>query len=144
MKRESFVLYTKINEIVKKLTDAQKGKLFQAILDYQETGEVAEMETIVEVVFLPIKHDMDANAKKYDEVKKARSLAGKKGMEKRWKKDNKAITNDNTVITGDNKNNYNDNDNDNVTVKPTKKGLTVTEQKEAEKAKEEVLKKIRR
>ena len=33
-KNSSFILFTKINEVVKELTNEQKGLLFQAILDY--------------------------------------------------------------------------------------------------------------
>ena len=103
MKRDSFILYTEINDVVKELEDDQKGKLFQAILDYESTGEVPEMDTLIKCVFIPIKRDLDENNEKWDQVKKARSEAGKKGMESRYNKTNKAITKPNTVITNDNK-----------------------------------------
>jgi hypothetical protein len=40
---------------------------------------------------------------KYQEIKEKKSEAGRKGMAKRWGKDNTVITDDNTAITKDNK-----------------------------------------
>lgn len=113
MKRDSFILYTEINEVVKELSDEQKGKLFQAILDYEETGEMPEMDVLVKCVFLPIKRDLDKNDEKWRETARKRSEAGKKGMASRYNKDNNDVTNDNNVITNDN---YVKNDLTNVTV----------------------------
>lgn len=115
MKRESFVLYTKINEVVKELDDGQKGRLFQAILDYEETGEMPELDQLLRLVFIPIKQDLDKNNEKWESQSKARSEAGRKGMASRYNKDvtepNKDITESNkdksaeTVITEPNKTN---------------------------------------
>ena len=38
--KDSFVLYTKINEMVRELEGADKGRLFQALLDYAESETV--------------------------------------------------------------------------------------------------------
>lgn len=102
MKRDSFILYTEINDVVKELSDEQKGKLFQAILDYEESGDVPEMDTLIKCAFLPIKRDLDKNDEKWRETSKKRSEAGKKGMFNRYNKSNKSITKDNDVITNDN------------------------------------------
>lgn len=80
---DSFVLFTKISETVSEMTDEEKGKLFQAILDYQTTGEVPEMDKLVRLVFLPIKHDMDYCAQKRTEAQEQKSIAGKKSAEAR-------------------------------------------------------------
>ena len=80
---DSFVLFTKISETVSELTDEEKGKLFQAILDYQTTGEVPEMDKLIRLVFLPIKHDMDYCAEKRAEAQEQKSIAGKKSAEAR-------------------------------------------------------------
>lgn len=96
MKRESFVLYTKINEVVKELDDGQKGRLFQAILDYEETGEVPGLDQLLRLVFIPIKQDLDKNNEKWESQSKARSEAGRKGMASRY---NKNITETNKDIT---------------------------------------------
>ena len=86
MKKESFVLYTKINEVVRELSDEQKGRLFQAILDYEETGEPPELDQLLRLVFIPIKQDLDRNSEKWEAQTKARSEAGKKGMASRYGK----------------------------------------------------------
>ena len=117
--RETVLLYTSIKEPVDALTDEQAGKLFKAILAYQTDNDVV-LDGLLNVVFLQVKQQIDYNNDKFDETTKKRSEAGKKGMESRWNKNNKdnnVITNDNdviSVITPDNKNNYNDNDNVNV------------------------------
>ncbi len=86
MRKDSFVLYTKINEVVRELTYEQKGKLFQAILDYEETGEQPELDQILRLVFIPIKQDLDRNNEKWEARSRARSEAGKKGMASRYGK----------------------------------------------------------
>lgn len=116
--RDTVLLYTSIKEPVDELTDEQAGKLFKAILAYQTDNDVV-LDGLLKVVFLQIKQQIDYNNDRFDDTSKKRSEAGKKGMEKRWNKnnnDNNVITNDNNVkdvITSDNKNNYNDNDNGN-------------------------------
>lgn len=87
-KNSSFILFTKINEVVKELTNEQKGLLFQAILDYQETGIVPEMDILIRVVFLSIKHDMDYCAEQREESIRKKSEAGKKSAEVRAAKAN--------------------------------------------------------
>lgn len=84
----SFVLFTKINDVVKELTNEQKGILFQAILDYQETGVVPDMDILIRVVFLPIKHDMDYCTEQREELLRKKSEAGKKSAEVRAAKAN--------------------------------------------------------
>lgn len=85
---DSFVLFTKIDEVVSELTIEQKGQLFQAILDYQKTGVVPEMEKLLKVVFLPIKHDMDYCTEQREKAQQQKSEAGKKSAEARSKKAN--------------------------------------------------------
>ena len=77
--KDSFVLYTKITETVEKLTTEQKGKLFQAILDYENGKEPIFDDLCVELVFTPIKQDLDVNTDKWEKTKEARKLAGSKG-----------------------------------------------------------------
>ena len=87
-KNSSFILFTKINEVVKELTNEQKGLLFQAILDYQATGIVPEMDILIKLVFLPIKHDMDYCSEQREESIRKKSEAGKKSAEVRAAKAN--------------------------------------------------------
>ena len=84
MKRDSFILYSKITETVELLDNEQKGILFQAILDYANEKEPQIDDTAVKIAFTPIKQDLDANNEKWEESKKLRSEAGKKGASSRW------------------------------------------------------------
>ncbi len=84
----SFVLFTKIDEVVRELSLEEKGMLFQAILDYQKTGEVPEMDKLLRVVFLPIKHDMDYCEEQKQKAQQQKSDAGKKSAESRSMKGN--------------------------------------------------------
>ena len=90
----SFVLFTKINEVVKELTNEQKGQLFQAILDYQESGEVPDMDVLIKLVFLPIKHDMDYCTAQREEATRKKSEAGKRSAEVRSTKAKQAEQNE--------------------------------------------------
>jgi len=99
MAKDSFILYTEINDVVKELDDEQKGILFQTILDYEITGEIPDdLDKMIRLVFLPIKRSLDRNNEKYEETAKKRSEAGKKGMASRYNKSNNVITN----LTNDN------------------------------------------
>lgn len=125
MNKESFILYNSFYEPIKVLKNEQLGKLFRAIFNYTINGEITQDNEIL-VAFMFIKNQLDLDTKKWEESKQQRSEAGKKGMEKRWGKQNNNvindITNDNTVINditkitvNDNVNvNVNDNVNDNI------------------------------
>ena len=108
-KRESFVLYSNLKDVLDVLTDEQSGKLFKAIVNYNNGIEPQFDDAVLAMAFIPIKQGLDSNNAAWEETKKARSEAGKKGMEKRWgNRDTKAITGDNkdnNVITNNNKDN---------------------------------------
>ena len=74
---DSFVLFTKLKVMVSQLDDVEAGQLFRAILDYQATGEVPQMDRIVAVVFAQAKADMDYCKEKKDQQKEKASQAGK-------------------------------------------------------------------
>ena len=117
--KDSVLIYTENKDIIDELTDAQAGEVFKAIMLYQVCDGVYEFtDPVSKIAFLGIKKQIDRCNESYEETKRKRSEAGKKGMEKRWSvnnkdvsKNNNRITNDNTVITENNKNNLNDNDN---------------------------------
>jgi len=106
---ESFVLYAEIIEVLKVLTNEQKGILFQKIVEYANGLEPEFDDPVLGMAFINIKLGIDRNNSKWEKTKEARSKAGKKGMQNRW--DDTSITNDNKnnnvtkPITNDNKNN---------------------------------------
>ena len=78
--KDSFVLYTSMLQSTRKLSLEQKGKLFEAIIEYQTTGEVPEIDDLaVDIYFDMIKNQMDIDNKKYKETLEKRREAGKKG-----------------------------------------------------------------
>ena len=90
--KKSFLLYCDLIHTVQKLSDEQAGKLFKHVLEYVNDLNPETEDLLTEVCFEPIKQNLKRDLRKYEEIRKKKSDAGKKGMKKRWKKDN----NDNT------------------------------------------------
>lgn len=108
--------------------------MLDAIIGYAQSGALIEMKPLAKMAFSFIKREMDFNKSKYEDTKRKRSDAGRKGMEARYgskqansdvmtevtnvTEDNKAnnVTNVITEVTSGNKSNYNVYVNDNVNV----------------------------
>lgn len=115
--KKSFILYVDLISVVEKLSNEQAGILFKIIMDYVNDKNPVIHDLLMEVAFLPIKNQLKRDLKIWQEQRKQRSSAGKKGMEKRWGTDNtvkKNITDDNTVIKSITNITVNDNVNANV------------------------------
>lgn len=85
--RSSFVLYTKIEEVIKALDDSQTAALFRAIISYEKTGEVPEIsDPVVNVAFIPVRQDLDITNERWDIERDRRSEAAKKANNVRWNK----------------------------------------------------------
>ena len=95
--RNSFILYSSYEEVLKELPKEEIGELLMAIFAYQRTGEKPELTGGANIAFGFIKNQLDIDAEKWAKEVENRSKAGKKGMEKRWGK--KSITEDNSVIS---------------------------------------------
>lgn len=106
--KESFILYNSFYEPIKTLKNEQLGKLLRAIFNYTINGEITQEEDIL-IAFMFIKNEIDKNNEKWQEEKRKRSEAGKKGMASRWNKS------DNNVIDSYNKYNNVINDITNIT-----------------------------
>lgn len=78
-KKDSFILYTDQKAVLDKLTDEQAGKLIKAIYEYVETGNMPELDNVIDLVITPFKTILDKDKAKYEEVSKARAEAGSKG-----------------------------------------------------------------
>ena len=80
MQKNSFVLQTRLNSLVAKLSDKQAGTLFKGILNYAENGVKATFEDgMVDIVFEMVKQDIDYTAQKYAEICKRNADNGKLG-----------------------------------------------------------------
>lgn len=90
--KKSFLLYCDLIHTVQKLSDDQAGKLFKHVLEYVNDLHPKTEDLLTQVCFEPIKQNLKRDLQKYEAIRKKKSEAGKKGMAKRWAKDN----NDNT------------------------------------------------
>ena len=106
MDKNSFLIYLDYQEQFDLLTDEQAGQLIKAIIRYEKTGEITELDGMTKMAFSFIKTQLDRDREKWKEEKQKRSEAGKRGMAKRWGDNNK----NNNVITEDNKDNSVKND----------------------------------
>lgn len=78
--KKSFVLFTDRKKEIDMLSDAQCGVLFKAILRYVDTGERLESDDLVlQVLFSVFTSQIDECAEKWEEAKRKRVEAGKKG-----------------------------------------------------------------
>lgn len=82
--KKSFILYTDINETVRKLTDDEAGKLFKTICSFvcDENPEITDRLT--ELLFEPIKQSLKRDLKKYEDKSGKNSESGRLGNLKRW------------------------------------------------------------
>jgi len=90
--KKSFLLYCDLIHTVQKLSDDQAGKLFKHVLEYVNDLNPTTEDLLTQVCFEPIRQNLKRDLQKYEQIRKKKSEAGKKGMAKRWAKDN----NDNT------------------------------------------------
>lgn len=79
--KDSFILYTEQKEVVDKLSDEQAGKIFKAIYEYVQTNKMPKLDGLLDIIIIPFKQSLDRNTEKWEEIKKKRSEAGKKGAE---------------------------------------------------------------
>ena len=121
MAKDSFILYTEQKEVIDKLSDEQAGKLIKAIYEYVETEKMPELDSLLDIVIIPFKQNLDRNKEKYNKISEIRAKAGAKGgKQKKQKQTKESKCNDNDNVNenenvNDNENvNVNDNDNENV------------------------------
>ena len=80
MDKKSFILYLDRKKEINLLTNEQCGILFKAIFDYVETGIAPEISDLaVRILLSFLITQIDDNATKWEEAKKKRSEAGKRG-----------------------------------------------------------------
>lgn len=120
--KKSFVAYCEWLESFEMLEDEEAGKLIKHLLRYVNDLEPELEDRLLKIAFQPIKQHLKRDLNKYEEVKKKRAEAGKKGGLKTQRKAKQAIAKtekqnqaNQAVNDNDNDNgNVNENDNDNV------------------------------
>lgn len=80
MAREYFCAYHSFREWMRMLTDAEKGRLFDALLVYSETGEQLSLGGKEAALFPAMKWQIDRDAQQYEEKCRVQSDNAKK----RW------------------------------------------------------------
>lgn len=77
--KDSFILYQEHKEIFETLTDDEAGKLIKAIFEYEDTGQITQLDKSLKLAFIPIKNALDKNKEKYEKVVERNKENGKKG-----------------------------------------------------------------
>ena len=86
MKKEFLLFYSSWYTVIKDLPAEIKLEIYEATIEYGLYGTTTELTPMANIAFGFIKDDIDRNAKTYEEIKKQRSEAGRKGSEARWGK----------------------------------------------------------
>lgn len=79
MSREYFNAYHSILEAMEPLNDAERGRLFTALLIYSSTGATEKLSGNERFVFPGLRSQIDRDIKKYDDYCQQQSENGKKG-----------------------------------------------------------------
>ena len=75
----SFIVFHDWLEPIEHLSDADCGRLFRSMIKYSETGEIPSFDGAVAMAFAFIRPVMDRNAEKWEDERRQRSEAGRKG-----------------------------------------------------------------
>ena len=80
-KPKGFFTYFHLFEIIDKLSDAQAGRLYKALMRYGDTGELTDFcdDLACDMAYTLMKGEIDINFERYNEVCEKRREAGKKG-----------------------------------------------------------------
>ena len=80
-KPKGFFTYLHHSSVVDKLSDEQAGRLYKALLNYGDTGELSEFpdDQTLDIVYTVLRAEIDVNFERYNEVCLKRSEAGKLG-----------------------------------------------------------------
>ena len=80
-KPKGFFTYFHMNSVIAKLSDAQAGRLYKALMAYGDTGELTDFsdDIAVDLAYTLMRGEIDINFERYNEVCEKRREAGKKG-----------------------------------------------------------------
>ena len=80
-KPKGFFTYFHHGEMLSALSDVQAGRLYKALANYGNTGELPDFsdDRVVQVAFILFKVEIDYNFERYQEACEKYSEAGKKG-----------------------------------------------------------------
>ena len=75
----SFLMYLDYEEHFKLMTDEQLGQLLRAIMEYEKTRQVPQLDGMVKMAFSFIKAQRDRDREKYEEKCAKNKENGKRG-----------------------------------------------------------------
>lgn len=84
-KHRSVILFSEWKKPLRALSLEQKGLILDALLDFPDGRRPDFEDPLLAMAWEFMEGGLEANAKKWDEIRKRRSDAGRKGAEKRWK-----------------------------------------------------------
>ena len=74
-KKPGVMVYFELRGMLKLLSDAEKGQLFEAILEYGDTGETGELSPTLKVAWPLIQMRLDIDNSRYDLIVMKRRYA---------------------------------------------------------------------
>lgn len=85
--KKAFYLYNDYIDHVELMSDEDAGKLFKAILRYENGKEIGELSGVATIAFSFIKNQLDRDADKYEEICRKNRQNGMKGGRPRKKQE---------------------------------------------------------
>ena len=84
-KPKGFFTYFHLSSVIEKLSDAQAGRLYKALMRYGDTGELTDFsdDLALDMAYTLMRGEIDVNFERYNEICEKRSATGKKSAEKR-------------------------------------------------------------
>lgn len=79
MDKASFLMYLDYQEQFDLLTDEQAGQLIKAIIKYEKTGKIPELDGMLKMAFSFIKTQLDRDREKYNKKCEKNKENGKRG-----------------------------------------------------------------
>ena len=79
--KKGFIVYTDNRPIIEKLTDDDAGKLFKALIQYEDELSIPDLPYAPSVAFEMFRRYLDINRANHKKVSEIRSEIGKKGYE---------------------------------------------------------------
>lgn len=92
MEKNSFLFYLDYEEHIELLTDEQIGQLIKAMIKYEKTGEVPELNGMLKMAFSFIKTQLDRDREKYNQRCEKNKENGTKGGRPKKKQEVKEET----------------------------------------------------
>ena len=77
--KNSFVIFTDIEETLNELTDEEVGRLFRGMVAYADRKEEPNFTGLLKVAFIPVRQSILRTSSKWEETKKKRAAAGRLG-----------------------------------------------------------------